>query len=152
MVSLRTYTIVALILIFSCFFVQVGFAKSLCASQSETSTWFKPYPLLNEWYAFFAAQQECSADTRAFFNTLVNSDTLSTKLNQAHVSFDQFYAPLYHLLSRDWEEMKRTDSQDIQSDLSAIDHALKRAMSLMQSLDQDYFRSVVLLELPREFV
>ena len=91
-------------------------------------------------------------DINEFLKTLAGSDQLSIRLNQAQVSFDQFYVPINNVISVNWEDIDQETSQKIQSDLSLIDHSLNKAMVHMNSADKDYFRAVVLLNMPTEFV
>lgn len=136
-------------------FMWVGLGQSRakkCENYGQAVSWLKPYLILNDWYHFYLNEQNCTLEMEDFLRVLAASETLSTKLNQAKVTFDQFYTPIYHLLELDWEKVDKKDFQNVQSDLSVINDSLRRTMLLMPLPDQDYFRAVVLLGLQREFV
>lgn len=149
----KAVTLIALWILLSFFWVSLGQSQlKRCGSYGQLDGWLKPYPLLGSWYHFYVDRKECEANSGEFFKTLASSEQLSIKLNQAKVAFDQFYVPIYNMLSLDWKKVGPEDFQKIQSDLSTIDHSLKKAVFDMNAADRDYFRAVVLLDLPKEFV
>lgn len=151
---LKAITFITLWILLSFFWVSLGQGQAKrCPSYGEMESWIKPYPLLTDWYHFYMDRQDCLLNQEEFFKTLAASEALSIKLNQAEVTFEQFYVPLYHVLSiENWGGLDKEEIQKIQSDLNLIDHSLKKAMGLMNAADQDYFKAVVLLDLPSEFV
>jgi len=149
---LKAVTIVTLWILLSFFWVSMGqSAERNCLSYGDMETWLKPHLILNDWYQFYVIRHDCEPRGEAFFKTLASSEPLSTKLNQAKVTFDQFYVPISNLISINWESVKTGREQNIQSDLILIDHGIRKALSKMSSADQDYFRAIVLLDLPSEF-
>lgn len=149
---LKAFTIITLWILLSFFWVSIGQSKELdCLSYGEVVTWLKPHPVLNDWYHFYVGRHACEPSGEEFFKTLASSEPLSTKLNQAKVTFEQFYIPISNLISVNWERVREGKEQNIQSDLSLIDTSLKKALSKMSVADQDYFRAIVLLDLPSEF-
>lgn len=148
----KAITFITLWVLLSFFWVSLGQGQGRCASYGEMEGWLKAHPELKSWLRFYVERQNCAVDEEAFLKTLAASEPLSIKLNQAKVTFEQFYVPLYHLLSvENWEALGGESAQSIQSDLSLINHSLKKAMETMNLADQDYFRAVVLLDLPSEF-
>lgn len=123
-----------------------------CLNPENIESWLNPHPVLKEWYQFYAERHSCPATQGDFFKTLASSETLSTKMNQSKVSFDQFYRPLYHLMSVDWDNGKEEKGQNIQSDLILLDQSLKKVLSNMSDDNRQYFQEMVLLDLPGEFV
>lgn len=151
---LKAITFITLWILLSFFWFKVGQGQAKdCASYGQMESWLNPHPVLKNWFHFYVARQNCEINEEAFFKALAASEPLSIKLNQVRVTFEQFYVPLYHILSvADWQEIGQEETQKIQSDLSLIDHSLERAMKKMNLANQDYFRAVVLLDLPSEFV
>lgn len=145
---LKAITYIALWVLLSFVWVSLGQARS-CPNYGAMGACLKPYPVLNSFYHFYVDRQDCVIDQEAFFKTLAASEQLSIKLNQVKVTFEQFYVPLYHLLSVEGCE---SSDQKIQSDLSVMDHSLNKALKSMNAADQDYFRAVVLLDFHSEFV
>lgn len=149
---LKAFGIIAFWIFVSFVWVSLGQAKEReCLSYGSVETWMQPYPVLNEWYKFYVDKHACQLQGDDFFKILASSEPLATKLNQAKVKFDQFYIPLSNLVNINWDSIKDGKLQNIQSDLSLIDVNLKKALSNMKSADQDYFRSIVLFDLPSEF-
>lgn len=149
---LKAFTIVTLWILLSFFWVSLGQSKEVAAINSgEVESWIKPYPHLDDWYRFFKDRNADGATAAEFFKTLASSESLATKLNQARVTFDQFYVPVSHLMTQNWEKVEGANSQRIQTDLISIDHSLGKILSRMNAADQDYFRAMVLLDLPSEF-
>lgn len=150
---LKAVTFITLWILLSIFWVSLGQGQTNpCSSYGQMEDWLKSHSALKSWFHFFVDRKNCIIDEEAFFRALAASEPLSIKLNQAKVTFE-FYVSLYHVLSvPDWAQVEREEAQAIQSDLSLIDHSLKRAMGKMNLADQDYFRAVVLLDLPSEFV
>ena len=149
---LKAFGIIAFWIFLSFIWVSLGQAKEReCIHYGSVETWIKPYPVLNEWYKFYVDKNACESHEADFFKILASSEPLATKLNQAKVKFDQFYVPLSNLMQINWESIKDGKFQNIQSDLSLIDINLHKALSSMNSADQDYFRSIVLFDLPSEF-
>ena len=140
-------------ILLSFFWVSMGQSKEMeCKNYGEVESWLGPHVVLRDWYQFYVARHACLPQQEAeFFKALASSETLSTKLNQAKVTFDQFYIPIANLIDIDWKKVKEVKAQNIQSDLTLIDISLKKTLSKMSTLDQDYFRAVVLLDLPSEF-
>ena len=150
---LKAVTFITLWVLLSFFWVRVGQSQvRSCPNYGQIETWVKAYPTLKSWYHFYQNQQKCESNESDFFKTLASSEPLSIKLNEARVSFEQFYVPVYNALSVDWGKAGEEESQKIQSDLSSIDQSLKKAMGKMNTADQDYFRAMVLMNLPSEFV
>ena len=151
---LKAVTFITLWILLSFFWVSLGQGQAKnCPAYGQMESWLNANPLLKSWFHFFVDRQNCEIDEEAFFKALAASEPLSIKLNQAKVTFEQFYVPLYHLLAIvDWNEVSREEAQTVQSDLSLIDHSLRKALGKMNLADQDYFRAVVLLDLPSEFV
>lgn len=135
----------------SFFWVSLGQSKEGCPDYGQMESWVKPYPTLNSWFHFYVDRKNCEAEDGDFFRILASSEPLSIRLNQAGVMFDQFYVPIYDLLSVNWERVDGEETQKIQSNFSSIDHSLKKAMLQLNAADQDYFRAVVLLNLPTDF-
>lgn len=153
MIFLKAFTIVTLWMILSFFWVSLGQSKTVdCFNYTEVESWLKEHPTVEEWFRYYIDKNGCTAQEEEFFKTLAGSDALSTKLNQAKVKFDQFYVPVSHLLEVDWESVADKESQNIQSDLTLIDHSLKSVLQKMNPADQDYFRATVLLGLPSDYV
>lgn len=149
---LKTFSLVVLWVLLSFFWVSMGQTKERgCLNFGTMESWLKPHPVLNDWYRFYASRHSCIHDEADFFKALASSEPLSTKLNQARVTFDQFYVPVSHLIGIDWSRVEEESLQGIQSDLTLINHSLNKAMSKMNPADQDYFRSIVLLDLPSQF-
>lgn len=146
---------ITLWVLLSFFWVSMGQAEvRSCSNYGAVASWLKPCPVLKSWYQFYLERNACESDAEAFFKTLAASEALSIKLNQERVTFEQFYVPLYHLLSiGSWDRvLDQGEAQTVQSDLVLIDHSLKKSRGKMDAADWDYFRAVVLLDLPSEFV
>lgn len=153
MIFLKAFSIVALWMILSFFWVSLGQSKNVdCFNYAEVESWLKEHPTVQEWFRYYIDKNGCAVTEGEFFKTLASSEPLSTKLNQAKVKFDQFYVPVSHLLEIDWESIADKESQNIQSDLTLIDHSLKAVLQKMTAVDQDYFRATVLLGLPSDYV
>lgn len=150
----RAVTLITLWVLLAFFWVSLGQSQvKECPNYGEVENWLRPYPVLGSWYHFYVDHQACVVDEKAFLQTMAASESLSIKLNQAQVTFEQFYVPLYHLLAVDnWVRMDQDETQKIQSDFLLIDHSLAKTLKSMSSADQDYFRAVVLFDLPSEFV
>ncbi len=142
---------IALWVLLSFLSIRLGQAKE-CVADKRVEGWIHSYSTLNSWYHFYLNRQGCDMDISDLLKTLAGSEPLSIRLNQAKVSFDQFYVPISELLDVNWEGIDKEDDQKIQSNLSIINHSLNRAMGTMGEADKDYFRAVVLLNLPSEFV
>lgn len=151
---LKAVTVVMAWILLSFFWVSHGQSAEIrCSNYGQVDSWLEPYPVLRNWYHFYVDRQDCEANAEEFFKALASSEQLSIKLNEVRITFDQFYVPIYDVLEMtDWQKILQDDFQNIQSDLSLIDHSLRRAMGNMKAADQDYFRAVVLLDLPRDFV
>ncbi|MBI5299469.1 MAG: hypothetical protein HY877_04150 [Deltaproteobacteria bacterium] len=151
---IKPILIVALWVALSFIWVGVGqSADRVCTTTENIESWLTPHPVLKEWYQFYLNRHTCLTDKGDFFKTLASSETLSTKMNQARITFDQFYIPLYHLMSVDWDDgVKEEKGQNIQSDLILLDHSLKKVLSNMSNDNRQYFQEMVLLDLPGEFV
>ncbi len=149
---LKAFGIITLWILISFFWVSLGqAAPKNCLSYGNAETWMKPYPVLSEWYRYYVDKHACETDEANFFKILASSEPLATKLNQVKVKFDQFYIPLSNLMDIQWGNVKDGKLQNIQSDLTLIDGNLEKVLSHMKAADQDYFRSIVLLDLPSEF-
>lgn len=149
---LKAFSIITLWILLSFFWVSMGQSKEKgCMNYGDVETWLKPHPVLSDWYHFYSGQHVCNTSGDDFFKTLASSESLSTKLNQARVTFDQFYVPVSHLMNINWDQVKVGNMQSIESDLTQIDHSLGKTLKTMNPADQDYFRATVLLDLPSEF-
>ncbi|MDO8526062.1 MAG: hypothetical protein Q7T03_00070 [Deltaproteobacteria bacterium] len=149
---LKAFTLITLWILLSFFWVSMGQTKEKeCLNYGNVESWLKPHPVVMDWYRFYASRHACIYDEADFFKALASSEQLSTKLNQARVTFDQFYVPVSHLIGVDWKMVRDGSAQGIQSDLTQINHSLDKTLSKMNSAEQDYFRSIVLLDLPTQF-
>lgn len=149
---LKAITIITLWMILSFVWVSMGQSKAKeCFNYGEAESWLTAYPVVEDWFHFYVGQNSCEVKTEEFFKTLASSEPLSTKLNQARVKFDQFYIPLSHLLEIRWGSVQEKEAQNIQSDLTSIDHSLRKVLQEMTLADRDFFRSIILLGIPSEF-
>ncbi|MBI4224113.1 MAG: hypothetical protein HY609_04210, partial [Deltaproteobacteria bacterium] len=94
---LKAVTFITLWILLSFFWVSFGQGQAkICSDYGQMETWLKPHPVLKSWFYFYTDRQNCATDEETFFKTLAASEPLSIKLNQAEVTFEQFYVPLYH--------------------------------------------------------
>lgn len=151
---LKAVTIITLWLVLSFFWVSMGQSQAYeeeCHRVNLESL-IKPHPVLSDWYRFCRDRNVCDGSVKDLLRIISNSETLSTKLNQASVRFDQIYSPLSRLIDSNLECLAARDLQDVQSDLSLIDDSLHRVLTKISLADADYLRAVVVLSQASDFV
>lgn len=150
---LKAVTIITLWLVLSFFWVSMGQSQERqCSPNSNLENMLRPHPVLADWHRFCVKSKACEMDGKELFQILAGNETLSTKLNQARVKFEQFYIPISHLMALDWGCLSQEEIRDLQSDLTLINHSLGRVLSSMSTLDSDFLRATVLLDHPSDFV
>lgn len=123
-----------------------------CRLYAGMSDWLESHATLDEWTRLYFHQHGCRGSLDAFLKLLATSEALSTKLNQARVTFDQFYIPLSHLLQVNWNRVDSEAMPEIQGDLMLLDISLKKVMVEMTAADADYFRATILSGGESDFV
>lgn len=123
-----------------------------CRVYSSMADWLESHATLDDWTRFYFHQHDCRGSLDAFLKLLATSEALSTKLNQARVTFDQFYVPLSHLLQVNWNRVDSEEMPEIQGDFMLLDISLKKVLVEMTTADADYFRATILIGGESDFV
>lgn len=143
---LKAVTIITLWLVLSFFWVRLGQSQERgCTDFGNMSDLISPHPVLADWYRFCVDRKACEPNAKDIFRIIAGNETLSTKLNQAHVKFNQIYSPLTRLISADFGCLSALEIQDVQSDLASINDSLLKVLNPLSLADQDYLRAVVIL-------
>lgn len=151
---LKAVTIVTLWLVLSFFWVSMGQSQtneSECQPVNLESL-IAPHPVLSDWYHFCLERKACEPNAKDLFRIISSNETLSTKLNQANVRFDQIYSPLARLIESDLECLPSDGLQNVQSDLTSIEDSLRKVLTHLSAADGDYLRAVVVLSQASDFV
>ncbi|MDO8494689.1 MAG: hypothetical protein Q7S68_05075 [Deltaproteobacteria bacterium] len=125
---------------------------AICQDYGSLDAWTASHPTVQSWYHFYVNHQDCVIDVADFFKILASSESLSTKLAQEKVTFENFYIPLSYLLSVNFEAVGADEAQEVHANLDLIEQSLSRAMVHLHDQDKKFLRAIVLLGEETEFV